>query len=140
MYAPFLKNRPKKRVGRGGKRGTTAGRGTKGQKARAGSHMRPAIRDILKKIPKRRGYRQKQIPSNLLTVGLNTVINNFAPGEIVSPKTLAAKRLVRKVSGKPPRVKILGREEMTKPLVFQNVIFSKSARETVAKSGSTVKE
>ncbi|MBI4136288.1 MAG: hypothetical protein HY481_01940 [Candidatus Vogelbacteria bacterium] len=47
----------KKIVGRGGKRGTTAGRGTKGQKARAGHRIRPAIRDVIKKLPKRRGYR-----------------------------------------------------------------------------------
>ena len=42
----------KKIIGRGGKRGTTAGRGTKGQKARAGHRIRPEIRDTIKKIPK----------------------------------------------------------------------------------------
>ncbi|HEY4495498.1 MAG TPA: uL15 family ribosomal protein, partial [Candidatus Paceibacterota bacterium] len=45
------------RVGRGGKRGKTSGRGTKGQKARAGHRIRPEIRDAIKKLPKRRGYR-----------------------------------------------------------------------------------
>jgi len=43
-------------VGRGGKRGKTAGRGTKGQNARAGRKKRPELRDIIKKLPKRRGY------------------------------------------------------------------------------------
>ena len=42
-------------VGRGGKRGKTSGRGTKGQKARSGHKIRPAFRDIIKKIPKLRG-------------------------------------------------------------------------------------
>ena len=44
------------RVGRGGRRGKTSGRGTKGQNARAGNKKRPELRDIIKKIPKRRGY------------------------------------------------------------------------------------
>ena len=36
------------RVGRGGKRGKTSGRGTKGQNARAGHRKRPEMRDIIK--------------------------------------------------------------------------------------------
>ncbi|TAJ14301.1 50S ribosomal protein L15, partial [Patescibacteria group bacterium] len=40
-----------RRVGRGGTRGKTSGRGTKGQKARAGAKFRPEWRDIIKKIP-----------------------------------------------------------------------------------------
>lgn len=50
----------KKRIGRGGKRGTYCGRGIKGQKARAGAKIRPALRDLIKKIPKIRGYRFKR--------------------------------------------------------------------------------
>jgi len=45
----------KRRVGRGGKRGKTSGRGMKGQKSRAGRRIRPAIRDVMKKFPKKRG-------------------------------------------------------------------------------------
>ena len=48
-----------KRVGRGGKRGTTSGRGTKGQKSRSGHRMRPAQRDLILRIPKHRGFRNK---------------------------------------------------------------------------------
>lgn len=50
-------NRKAKLVGRGGRRGKTSGRGTKGQRARSGRKLRPEIRDIIKKIPKKRGYR-----------------------------------------------------------------------------------
>lgn len=53
------KRKTKKRIGRGGKRGTYCGRGMKGQKARAGAKMKPAIRDLIKKIPKLRGYKFK---------------------------------------------------------------------------------
>jgi large subunit ribosomal protein L15 len=43
-------------VGRGGKRGKTSGKGTKGQNARAGRKFRPEMRDAIKKLPKLRGY------------------------------------------------------------------------------------
>ena len=51
------RSKSKKRIGRGGKRGTYSGRGIKGQKSRAGAKVRPALRDIIKKIPKKRGYK-----------------------------------------------------------------------------------
>lgn len=54
-------NRDRRYVGRGGKRGKTAGRGTKGQNARAGRKIKPVIRDFIKKIPKNRGYKFKSI-------------------------------------------------------------------------------
>lgn len=49
-------NTSKKRVGRGGKKGTYSGRGLKGQKARAGNKVRPALRDFVLKFPKLRGH------------------------------------------------------------------------------------
>ncbi|MBI2003145.1 MAG: 50S ribosomal protein L15, partial [Candidatus Wildermuthbacteria bacterium] len=47
----------KKRVGRGGKKGTYSGRGGKGQTARAGSKVKPLIRELIKRYPKARGTR-----------------------------------------------------------------------------------
>ena len=68
-----LKNakKRKKRVGRGVKRGTTSGKGQKGQKARSGSRMRPAERDIISKLPKLRGVKNKsrREPATELNVG-----------------------------------------------------------------------
>ena len=52
---PLNKRKSKRRVGRGGKRGTYCGRGMKGQRARTGAKVRPEIRDLIKKIPKIRG-------------------------------------------------------------------------------------
>jgi len=52
---PAHKPKQKREVGRGGKKGRYSGRGIKGQKARAGGKIRPALRDIIKKIPKLRG-------------------------------------------------------------------------------------
>ena len=54
---PIHKKKQRKRVGRGGKRGTYAGRGLKGQRARAGRRLKPAIRELIKRYPKLRGYR-----------------------------------------------------------------------------------
>ena len=48
-------------MGRGGKHAKTSGRGGKGQTARAGNKRRPELRDIIKKLPKNRGYQFKSI-------------------------------------------------------------------------------
>src|SRR3989344_5388851 len=50
------KNKKDRMVGRGGKHAKTSGRGGKGQTARAGNKRRPELRDIIKKLPKLRGY------------------------------------------------------------------------------------
>lgn len=52
-----------RQVGRGGTRGKTAGRGTKGQNARAGHKKRPEMRDIIKRIPKLRGRGKSSLKS-----------------------------------------------------------------------------
>lgn len=52
-----------KQVGRGGTRGKTSGRGTKGQNARAGRKKRPEMRDIIKRIPKLRGRGKSSLKS-----------------------------------------------------------------------------
>jgi large subunit ribosomal protein L15 len=57
QLVPVHKAKNKKRIGRGGKRGTYSGRGVKGQKARAGSRIRPGTRDLIQSIPKLRGAR-----------------------------------------------------------------------------------
>ena len=55
------KNKRDRLVGRGGKHAKTSGRGGKGQTARAGNKRRPELRDIIKKLPKNRGYSFKSI-------------------------------------------------------------------------------
>ena len=55
------KNKKDRIVGRGGKHAKTSGRGGKGQTARAGNKRRPELRDIIKKLPKNRGYRFKSV-------------------------------------------------------------------------------
>ncbi len=135
--------RSKTRVGRGGKRGKTAGRGTKGQKARAGNKRRPEWRDIIKKLPKRRGHgknRAHTVVPRMKTRGLSleAVSKRFNDGDTVSVKALLKARLVRRSAGKVPAVKILGAGE-TKKLNFEGIAVSASARAAIEKKGGTIK-
>ncbi|MDO8589813.1 MAG: uL15 family ribosomal protein [bacterium] len=57
------KRKYSRQVGRGGTRGKTSGRGTKGQNARAGRKKRPELRDIIKRIPKLRGRGKSSLKS-----------------------------------------------------------------------------
>lgn len=58
------KNKKDRLVGRGGKHAKTSGRGGKGQTARAGNKRRPELRDIIKKLPKNRGYQFNSVKKN----------------------------------------------------------------------------
>lgn len=60
------KNKKDRTIGRGGKHAKTSGRGGKGQTARAGNKRRPELRDIIKKLPKNRGYRFKSIKKSVI--------------------------------------------------------------------------
>lgn len=60
------KNKKDRLVGRGGKHAKTSGRGGKGQTARAGNKRRPELRDIIKKLPKNRGYSFRSINRTVL--------------------------------------------------------------------------
>ena len=139
---PIHKSKKPKRVGRGGKKGIYCGRGIKGQKARAGRKLKPLIREIIKKYPKLRGYKFKskiQNPkSKMVILNLESLENKFKSGEIVNPQTLLEKRLIRKIKGKVPRVKILGRGEVKKALIIESCQISKSAKEKIEKAGGTI--
>lgn len=138
------KNKSAKRVGRGGKRGKTAGRGTKGQNARAGHRVRPEIRDALKKLPKLRGHgknRARTVNSSVIKpepVNLATIESAFSNGEKVEPKTLVLKGLVNKSKGRIPAVKILGTGILSKKITVSGCTISKSAKAQVEKAGGTV--
>ncbi|MEK7099043.1 MAG: uL15 family ribosomal protein [Patescibacteria group bacterium] len=121
--------RRSRRVGRGGKRGTYSGRGIKGQKARAGAKFRPAERDIIKKIPKLRGYRFKSFRPRPATVNLDTLNRIFKTGDIIDPAALLKKKIIQRRAGKTPRVKILGKGGTDKKFVFKDVSFSAGAAE-----------
>ena len=128
-----------KRVGRGGKRGKTSGRGTKGQKARAGHRIRPDVREQLKKLPKLRGYKQKSIQDKPLVVNVASLEVAFASNDQVNPSVLLERGLIRSRRGsKKPVVKILGDGELTKKLNVSGCIISAPARAKIEKAGGSI--
>ena len=133
-----------RRVGRGGKRGKTAGRGGKGQTARAGNKRRPEWRDIIKKLPKRRGYGRNRsrtvrpmVPVATLT--LEALEKNYSMGYTVTVKSLVEKGLVRRVSGAIPPMKILARGDVTKKLtIVKGIALSADAQLKIEKAGGNI--
>ena len=103
-------NRKAKQVGRGGTRGKTSGRGTKGQKARSGRKKRPEMRDIIKRLPKLRGRGKNFLKSRKVKpqpINLSRVKEYFKEGEEINVKTLLEKGLIKTRNGKLPKIKIL---------------------------------
>jgi len=132
-------NKKSVQIGRGGKRGKTSGRGHKGQNARTGTSKRPEMRDIIKKLPKRRGYRFKSFQERPAVVNLDLIEKNFSDGDKVNPVTLLEKSLIEKNKGKLPTVKILSRGDIKKKVVVSDCLFSKSAKDLIEKVGGEVK-
>lgn len=135
---PKHKNRGKKRVGRGGKKGTYSGKGMKGQKSRAGRKMVPIIRELIKKYPKLRGYRAVRLQDYSVVVNLDTLEKFFENGETVSPESLIKKGILRKIKGRTPEIKILGSGKLSKKLTVEGCDVSKSAKDAIEKSGGAV--
>lgn len=138
------KRTTKKRIGRGGIRGKTSGRGTKGQKARTGNSTRPEMRDIIKKLPKLRGHgknRARTINDSTVKytpVNLSTLEVLFSNGDQVTPEVLFEKKAVRRVGGKFPKIKILGLGTLSKKVTISGCALSQSAKEAVEKVGGTI--
>ncbi|MBX4192267.1 50S ribosomal protein L15 [Candidatus Parcubacteria bacterium] len=133
-------NSGSKRIGRGrgSGKGKTSGRGTKGQKARAGHKIWPNIREILKKIPKRRGYNAPGFQPKPSVVNLATLEKFFSAGDTVNPSVLKERGIMRSRKGEMPVVKVLGDGELTKKLTFSGVIVSASAKTKIEKAGGTI--
>lgn len=132
------------RVGRGGKRGKTSGRGTKGQNARAGHKKRPEMRDLLKKLPKRRGYgknRSRTVRTDqhpYIAVNLSSLDAHFEAGATVTPATLNKAGLVGSRAGRILPVKILGTGTLTKALAVSNCAASATAKAAIEKAGGSL--
>lgn len=143
-FSPRTKNKKNAPVGRGGKRGKTSGRGGKGQTARAGHKIRPEVRDLIKKLPKRRGHgknRSRTIRTNRITISAVNLVAleaAYTIGETVSPASLLLRGLVRRKKGRAPVVKILGTGPLTKQLIVKGCALSASARAAILASGGTV--
>jgi len=141
---PTHRSQSTKRIGRGGKRGKTSGRGHKGQLARAGNSTRPEVRDMIKKIPKLRGHgvhRAQAVNAEKRTftpVNVSTLERVFTANETVSPQSLVQKGVLSTSGKRLPLVKILGQGELKKALTIKQCKVSASARAKVTEAGGTV--
>lgn len=139
--SPKTKNKKAKRVGRGGKRGKTSGRGTKGQKARAGHKIRPQMRDIIKKLPKLRGRGKnsnKPFRAVAVPVNLDVLNKTFAAGDRITPGVLLQKGIINTVGGKLPKVKILGTGTIDKAVHIFDCLVSVGAAKAILANGGTI--
>ena len=136
---PKHKNKDKKRVGRGGKKGTYSGKGNKGQKSRAGRKMVPIIRELIKRYPKLKGYKSFRLDDYSAVVNLETLEKISKDGETINPENLIKKGIVSKIKGRAPKVKILGTGKLTKKLVVENCKASKTAKDAIEKAGGSIK-
>jgi large subunit ribosomal protein L15 len=135
-------NTKSRQVGRGGTRGKTSGRGTKGQNARSGHKKRPELRDFIKRIPKLRGRGVssfKSIQAEFVTVNLDAIEKSFKSGDIVNPGSLVAKGIVSLYKGIKPIIKVLSSGEITKKVTISDCAVSASAKTKIEKVGGTVK-
>lgn len=144
---------PRRRVGRGGKRGTYSGKGMKGQKSRAGAGVKPGFRGgdnrIWQLFPKLRGASKKpgsgrphkkhrffQLRHAKPAVLNLEELNMFDDGQVLTPDLLVKEGLA---SDESLGIKILGDGELKRKLEFQGFTFSKSAKDKILKLGGTIK-
>lgn len=135
-------NKKSIQVGRGGKRGKTAGRGTKGQKARAGHKIRPELRDTIKKLPKLRGYAFNSIQDKPIAITIETIDKKFDNGAEITVDTLIATGVVSLRNGRKQKVKIVGGKKgfvFSKKVSIVGVPVTSSVKEAVEKASGTVK-
>lgn len=124
-----------KRIGRGhgSGNGKTAGKGHKGQKARAGHGMRPGFEGgqmpLQRRIPKR-GF--NNIFAKEITAINVAALDVFEDGAVVDNAALEAKGLIDNANA---AVKILGNGNVTKKLTVKVSAYSKSAEEKITKAG-----
>lgn len=130
----------RKRVGRGiaAGQGKTAGRGTKGQGARTGGTKGPFFEGgqlpLVRRLPFKRGFKNIW-KIEYAPINLDTLAERFESGAEVTPETLQAARLIKKVTDP---VVVLGRGDLDKALTVKAHRVSTSAREKIEAAGGTV--
>lgn len=128
----------KRRLGRGNAsgKGNYSGKGMKGQRARSGGRSGLGLKGIkgyLQRIPKTGGFTSKRTRPQI--VGLRALEREFKEEEIVTPKLLFKKGLIKNTFG---GVKILGTGTLKKKLTVKANAFSKGAKDAIIKAGGQI--
>ncbi|MEK7549218.1 MAG: uL15 family ribosomal protein [Patescibacteria group bacterium] len=101
---PVIKSKIKRRIGRGGKRGTYSGRGMKGQKSRSGRRIKPAIKETIQRLPKLRGFKNKPLKQKPAIISIDKIEKKIE-GNVVNREILLKAGMIKKSD---KRVKIVG--------------------------------
>ena len=113
-----------KRIARGGKKGTTSGKGTKGQKSRTGFNIPRRFEggqiSLVQRVPKKRGFKHYGLKP--LAIKLEIIEKKYSDGESVNLETLTAKGVITAYPA--AGVKIIGNSRLTKKLEFENKFYS----------------
>ncbi len=131
----------RKRVGRGGKRGGTSGRGHKGQLARSGPSLPPVFEggqmQLTRRLPKR-GFNNKNFETTYLTVNIKDLERVFKAGDTVNNESLVEHGLIKPSRSRREKlVKVLGSGKLSKKLTVTAHAFSKSASAAIEAQGGT---
>jgi large subunit ribosomal protein L15 len=148
LHAPEGANRKKRIIGRGAGsgRGTTAGKGNKGQQARSGGKTYVGFEGGQMPLYRRlahRGFSNYPFKKEWQIVNLGEIEKRFSDGDTVDAASLVAKGLAKgRVKGDSTElaspVKILGDGDITKKLAVKAGAVSASAKEKIEKAGGTV--
>lgn len=139
VTAKGVKNRSKKRIGRGTGSGVgkTSGRGHKGQLSRSGDNPRPGFEGgqmpLYRKVPKR-GFTNARFKKHYTLVNVET-LNHFEDGATVDLEQVLGAGLSRRQGD---MLKVLGQGELQRKLTVQAFKFSASARQKIEAAGGTV--
>jgi len=139
VHRGIRKHKKRRRIGRGpgSGHGKTAGRGSKGQRSRAGYSTHPTFEGgqmpLVRRIPKR-GFHNRWALS-VVVVNVGDLEERFGAGDEVTLETLQARKLAK---GRFDVLKILGDGPLTKKLKVSAHRFSKSAKEKIEKAGGEV--
>lgn len=137
-----VKNKSKKRVGRGNAsgHGTYSCRGMKGQRSRSGGKGGLKLRGFKQNLlnaPKFKGI--KSIRPNNQVVKLSTLEKNFND-EVVNPITLLEKKLISS-SDKPVKILTFSKDDkITKKFDIQGCLLSQRAKDIIEKAGGKITE
>lgn len=130
------------RIGRSGKRGSYSGRGVKGQKSRSGHRIRPAERDLIIRLPKMRGFRNKPKSDRSEVFNLSFIDSHFK--SLAKGGTLEVTNELFRTAGLVSKdfrgvVKVLGTGEITFPItVAKGIEVSNGAIMKIKKAGGSV--
>ena len=142
--APLVKKR--KRIGRGGSRGGTSGRGHKGQNARSGGGVRVGFEGgqmpLFRRLPKR-GFTNARFKRDVKIINLKQLEQAFQDGDTVTKEILLEKGLVKTRSGlngkKDFLLKVLSDGTLSKKLIIEADAVSKAAAQVIVQQGGEIR-